>query len=133
MARGRDATMLHRNNRVYGLTRIGRLRNLDRLKLRGYAATGLQAQRLREKAEDLFLQHRQRGGYGAQNDQTLPKEERSALYELKQEGNKLWEEAKELVQAASEQVLRESQVSMAKHGNTSLLDQQMRAPCCSAS
>ena len=81
--------------------------------MRGCAATGLQAQRLREKAEDLFLQHRQRGGYAAQNDQTLPKEERSALYELKQEGNKLWEEAKELVQAASEQVLRESQVSIA--------------------
>ena len=83
--------------------------------LRGYAATAPQAQRLREKAEDLFLQHRKRGGYAAQNDQTLPKEERSALYELKQEGNRLWEEAKELVQAASEQVLRESQVSAALH------------------
>ena len=95
---------------------------------REYAATALQAQRLREKAEDLFLQHRQRGGYAAQNDQTLPKEERSALYELKQEGNKLWEEAKELVQAASEQVLRESQVS-----NPPLSGRQMRTPCCNAS
>ena len=83
--------------------------------LRGRAATASQAQRLREKAEELFLQHRTRGGYAAQSDRTLPKEERSALYELKQEGNQLWEEARELVQAASEQVLRESQVSAAPH------------------
>ena len=101
-------------------------------KLNAEMDTGLQAQRLREKAEDLFLQHRQRGGYAAQNDQTLPKEERSALYELKQEGNKLWEEAKELVQAASEQVLRESQVSMAKHGRPPFFNLQTRAPCCHA-
>ena len=73
----------------------------------------LQAQTLREQAEKLFQKHRDRGGYAAQRDRSLPKEQRDALYELKNEGQKLWDKANELVTVASEQVLSRSQVCRA--------------------
>ena len=71
-----------------------------------------QAQRLREQAEELFQKHRERGGHAAQHDQRLPREERSALFELKKEGGRLWEAANDLVQLASEQVLLRSQAGL---------------------
>lgn len=71
---------------------------------------GQEAQRLREQAEKLFQQHRKAGGFAAQRDQRLPREERAALKGLKSEGDRLWETANKLVVAASEQVLAQSQV-----------------------
>ena len=59
----------------------------------------------------LFQKHRKRGGHAAQRNQRLPREERDALFELKKEGSRLWDTAKDLVKLASEQVLLQSQVS----------------------
>jgi len=73
----------------------------------------LQAQRLREQAEKLFQKHRDRGGYPVQQDQSLPKEQRDALWELKSNGQKLWKQANTLVKVASKQVLARSQVCRA--------------------
>lgn len=56
--------------------------------------------------------HRERGGWAAQKDMSLPRGQRDALWELKKKGNLLWQKSNELVQAAGESVLRNSQVRM---------------------
>ncbi|BDA47014.1 probable regulator of nonsense transcripts 1 homolog at C-terminar half [Coccomyxa sp. Obi] len=71
---------------------------------------GQKAQAMRVRAEEYFEMHRERGGFGAMRDPATPRELRDALFELKKRGNLLWQRANELVQAAGESVLRDSQV-----------------------
>ena len=66
---------------------------------------------MRARAEEYFQMHRERGGFAAMRDPGTPVELRSALFELKKIGNLLWQRAAELVQAAGDSVLRDSQVS----------------------
>jgi len=58
----------------------------------------------------MFQKHRDRGGYAAQRDRSLPKEQRDALWELKSEGQRLWDQANALIKVASEHLLARSQV-----------------------
>jgi hypothetical protein len=80
--------------------------------LRMLSALGVpkQAQAMREEAERLFAEHRARGGFAAARDKGTPPEEREALWGLKKQGDLLWEQAGELVKAASDSVLNSSQV-----------------------
>lgn len=84
-----------------GLGGLGRLKD-------GWC--GWQAQAMRTRAEEYFQMHRERGGFAAMRDPGTPREVRNALFELKKRGNLLWQRAAELVQAAGESVLRDSQV-----------------------
>ena len=68
---------------------------------------------MREEAEQLFQEHRRRGGFEKARDRRTAPEEREALWEVKKRGDALWQQAAELVQAASESVLRSSQVRAA--------------------
>ena len=68
-----------------------------------------QAQAMRGEAERLFAEHRKRGGFAAGRAEGTPPEERAALRQLKKEGDLLWEQAGDLVKAASESILSSSQ------------------------
>lgn len=68
---------------------------------------------MREEAERLFAEHRARGGFAAARDRTKLPEEREALWGLKKQGDLLWEQAGDLVKAASDSVLSGSQVRAA--------------------
>lgn len=70
----------------------------------------VQAQRLRQRAEEMYQAHRERGGYAAQRDPATPRETRDALFELKKQAGLLWQQANDLVKAAGDYVLQDSQV-----------------------
>ena len=74
------------------------------------SAHQLQAQALREQSEQLFKRFREAGGHQAQRDRERPREDRNLLFQMKRDATELWTKADELVQAASEQVLRSTQV-----------------------
>jgi hypothetical protein len=79
------------------------------------SAHQLQAQALREQSEKLFKKFREAGGHQAQRDRERPREDRDFLSQMKRDATDLWAEADALVQAASEQVLRSTQVRQTAH------------------
>ncbi len=58
----------------------------------------------------MFKKYRDAGGHEAQRERGLPHEDRRYLSQMRAEAMELWSEADKLVLAASEQVLRSSQV-----------------------